>query len=107
MYKYANSSLKEYFQSQELMESLAKDLKDIHPEYQEIFDEFVESWDDAMKVLSDDEIRLFVLSTEHSQKEISYFYGISPGETSKRIFEIYRKLALFYFKRDILFDEVV
>lgn len=109
MYKYANSSLKEYIKNKDLMEKLADKLVDVHPEYKEIYDSFKDHWDEAILILDEEEARLFALSLEYSQKEIRFIYSkpISKGEISKRISAIYRKLALFYYQHEILYDEVV
>ena len=109
MYKYANSSLKEYIKNKDLMEKLADKLSDVHPEYKEIYDSFLDHWNEAVLILDDEELRLFTLSLECSQKEIRFIYSkpISKGEISKRIAAVYRKLALFYYQHDILYDEVV
>ncbi len=107
MYKYANSSLKEYIKNKDLMEKLADKLVDVHPEYKEIYDSFKDHWDEAVLMLSEEELRLFASSLDASQKELSFLYQVSKGEISKRIAAVYRKLAMFYYQHDILYDEVV
>ena len=108
MLKFANTSIKNYLHyGDERMEEVAKILADLNPEYLEIYKEFRKYWKKALKVLTEEEIKLFSLKyvENFSLGEIADLFCISNAAVTAKYARIYKKLAAFYYTKGILFLE--
>lgn len=110
MYKFVNSSIKDYISTIDGQRELAASLKVVDPEYQDVYDAFTGSWKNALTVLDEEEKKLFALRYVHgyNQKDISDIVDILPESVSRKFSLIYYKLATYYKSGvELIFKDVV
>ena len=118
-YMYANVKIKDYLTNidiskpvdvtDDVLKLYSEALISKKPEFNQIYTTFNILLPDAISILTDEEIALFKLKYECgcSQKDISIMRGLQRAAITKRFNVLYRKLAMFFYNHEIIFDEAL